>query len=85
MMLPESVKIDGANNGFIVKCGCATLVTQDTNELLSWLGKYLTNPQSTLKDSVKMGWVKDVINEAEPIWYRTCTTRGKKINGTKTR
>lgn len=44
-----------ANNGFMVSIGCATLVYSNTKDLLTGLGKYLSDPEKWEKEYNKLG------------------------------
>jgi len=53
----RDIKIKPVLNGFIVECGCQTLVCEDVDKLTKEINTYFKNP-----DEVESEWINNSIN-----------------------
>ena len=60
----HTVIIEPANNGFIVRVGCMTLVATDKEHMLSELSRYFDTPQEVEKEYNSK--VKYSLSEGDP-------------------
>jgi len=49
---PREIVINACLSGFIVRCGCQTLVFTTLSSLMAELHKYLTNPMATEREYI---------------------------------
>jgi len=57
MSMIRDIKIKAVLNGFIVECGCQTIVFNNIDELTVELNRYLNSP-----DKVEKYWMSNSIN-----------------------
>jgi hypothetical protein len=65
----RDIKIKAVLNGFIVECGCQTLVCEDVDRLTESINTYLKNP-----DIVEKEWVNKSINSKHTSPPTICAT-----------
>jgi hypothetical protein len=53
----RDIKIKPVLNGFIVECGCQTLVCEDVDRLTKSINTYLKNPET-----IETEWINNSIN-----------------------